>query len=91
MAPAETSEDRSAIDEAVEFIRAVLADGPHAYHEIRKAAIKAGISEATLKRAKQTAGAKSEHVAKTGGKRGKESGSGSWRRRQRKKRKIRDG
>lgn len=52
-------EEQSDLDEATEFLRLLLANGPLASQEIRKEAKKEGISEATLRRAKKQAGVKS--------------------------------
>jgi putative DNA primase/helicase len=45
-------EERGARSEAVEFLRSLLADGPHPSKEIESEARGAGISESTLRRAK---------------------------------------
>lgn len=54
LAPAPTDEEKSAIDEAVEFLKDVLADGPVAAKEIEKQRKASGcVSERTLLRAKK--------------------------------------
>lgn len=50
--PQPTDEERSAVDEAQDWLREILADGPQPTNEIMKAAKKAGIAEITLRRAK---------------------------------------
>jgi hypothetical protein len=47
--------DRSAMEEAVAFLRVELADGPRPAREVEAAAAQASISESTLKRAKPIA------------------------------------
>lgn len=49
--PPESAESRSALDEAKEFLREELADGPKPRAAVRAAAIKAGHAERTLRRA----------------------------------------
>ena len=46
------AEGRSSISEAIDFLREALAEGPQAAETIKSAARQAGISEATLRRAK---------------------------------------
>jgi putative DNA primase/helicase len=53
-------EEKSALDEAREFLRAILADGPLLTTEVLKAAKEAGISEKTIKRAKAMEGIKAQ-------------------------------
>ncbi len=65
-APADP-EDRSALGEAMEFLRDILGDGPVWSKEIKKEARAADISEITLKRAKGALGVRSE-----------KQGDGSW-------------
>ena len=57
-------EERGAQDEAVEFLRALLADGPRAANEVKAEARRAGISEPTLRRAKDRLGVRAQ---KSGG------------------------
>ena len=54
------AETRSALDEAVEWLRDVLADGPLDAKDVHRRARENGISERTLKRAKRPAGVVSE-------------------------------
>ena len=63
LAPPRDDEEKSAIDEAIDFLENELADGPQLSRDIIKSAHRAGIADRTLKRARQTAGIKS---AKTG-------------------------
>lgn len=65
--PPQSPEDRSALEEAVEFIRSELDDGPAPVGDLQKAATRAGISWVTIKRAKKAAGARSEKSALAGG------------------------
>jgi hypothetical protein len=53
-------EDRSAIEEAVEWIKGFLSDGAVKAAEAKKQAIKDGISDRTLNRAKKKLGVKTE-------------------------------
>jgi hypothetical protein len=62
-------EERSALGEAMEFLKDELGDGPVWNKRVRKEARKAEISEATLKRAKTALGVRSEKGA---------DGSWSW-------------
>jgi len=55
-------QERSAVDEAVVFLRVELADGPRPAREIEAAAEQASISESTLKRAKPIAQVTSKKV-----------------------------
>ena len=48
-----SSEEKSALDEAKDFLRQVLADGPVLYKEIQKQAKDAGVSMSTAGRAKR--------------------------------------
>ncbi len=48
-----TADERSALDEAKEFLEVELAEGPRAQNEIQTAADQAGIAVETLKRAKK--------------------------------------
>ena len=54
------SEDRSAIEEAVEWIRGFLSDGAVKAAEAKKQAFKDGIADRTLNRAKKKLGVKTE-------------------------------
>ena len=68
-------EERSAVDEAKEFLREVLREGPVEAREVLAEAREAGISERTLKRAKAVLGVE---AVKTGGYFSKD-GPGGWR------------
>ncbi len=65
-APADP-EERSALDEAKDFLLDALQDGPRHSAAVKKEARKAEVSEATLRRAKTTLGV-----------RAKKEGDGSW-------------
>ena len=63
-----SEEERSALDEATEFLRSELDDWQrHAADEIIKAARKLGIADRTLKRARKTIGAKTEKAGFSSG------------------------
>lgn len=53
------SEERSALDEAEDFLRATLKDGPRRSTAVKKEAREADISEGTLRRAKRAMGVRS--------------------------------
>lgn len=60
---AATSEDeRSTLEEAAYFLRRTLQDGPLPTKEVKREARKAGISDATLRRAKDRLGIQAEHI-----------------------------
>jgi len=59
-------EDRNAVQEAVQVLQSVLADGPVPADDAKKEARKAGISERTIYRAKDILGVKSRKVSFTG-------------------------
>jgi putative DNA primase/helicase len=61
LAPEVTTEDSSALSEARLFIRNLLASGPVPVAEVWAAASRAGISEITLRRAKQREGVTTQH------------------------------
>jgi hypothetical protein len=63
-------EDRDAVQEAVEVLRAILESGPVPSEDVKRDARKAGIAERTLHRAKSVLGVKSRKVGFTG--------KGSW-------------
>ena len=65
--------DRSATEEAAEFLREVLADGPLPQKDIEAQADAAGLSWAAVKRAKKAAGVKAERRGVEG-----ERGAGRW-------------
>lgn len=62
----QTGGDRHERDEAVEFLRAELADGPRPTREVKRTAADADISDATLKRARKTLGVKAEKEGRGG-------------------------
>jgi hypothetical protein len=51
-----SDEDKSALSEAVEFLRDFLSDGPREVTEVKKAASAAGVTDRTLRRAKDKIG-----------------------------------
>lgn len=59
----DATEDKAALDEAVDFLAATLASGPVAAKELQKEARAAGISERTLRRAKERLNVKSRRGA----------------------------
>jgi len=73
LAPAPREEEKSAVEEAVDFLEEVLADGPRPAKEILKEARNVGITERTLNRAKTQVGV----IAKRIGEQGKRGG-GIW-------------
>ncbi len=62
-----TPEERSAIDEAKAFLRAILSDRPVDAKDVQKQAEDAGISKKTLQRAKKVLGIKSKKSEFSGG------------------------
>ncbi len=56
-----TGEERSERDEAKDFLREMLSGGPVASEQIKNEARRAGISDATLRRAKNDLGIKASH------------------------------
>jgi energy-coupling factor transporter ATP-binding protein EcfA2 len=56
MRPAEIREDRSAVEDAAEFLRGLLADGPMAAKAVYREASDAGHSQASIRRAQKSAG-----------------------------------
>jgi hypothetical protein len=66
-------EERSALSEAQEFLREVLADGPGMASEVRQEAESAGIAKRTLDRARQSLGVAAERKGESG-----KRGGGSW-------------
>lgn len=74
MAAQETPEQRSALDEAVEFLKTTLSDGPRLSKEVLKSAHKAGIAEPTLRRAQFVAGVHCRRRSEVGAGRG----DGDW-------------
>ena len=71
-APAD-HEERSALSEAQEFLRKVLAEGPEPASEVKREADSAGISKRTLDRARQSLGVASEREGEPG-----KRGGGTW-------------
>lgn len=74
LAPYHDDEERSAIDEATDFLQDILAEGPKPAQEVIKAAKQAGITEITLRRAKKAAGVGAHRQNAEGHERGK----GGW-------------
>jgi AAA domain len=62
LASVSTAEERTERDEAIEFLRAELEDGPRNARDVKTAARDAGISDATLRRAKAQLGISSGRV-----------------------------
>lgn len=56
LTPTASAEERTALDEAMDVLRDVLADGPLQAKDVQRAARDAGISEITLRRAKSKLG-----------------------------------
>ena len=73
LAPAKSEEEKSAVDEAADFLREALADGPRPAEEILKEARKAGIAERTLNRAKAQLGVRTKRIGEPG-----KRGGGTW-------------
>jgi putative DNA primase/helicase len=67
------AQDRTATEEAADFLRELLADGPVPQKDIEAQADAAGLSWATVKRAKKIAGVKAERRGVEG-----ERGAGRW-------------
>ncbi len=65
--------ERTAQDEAAEFLRIILGNGPVEAKQVQREAREAGISERTLKRAKAALGVKSERLGAAG-----QQGGGTW-------------
>ena len=68
----------SAGSEAEDFVRDILAGGPVAVRDIHAAAREAGLSWATVRRAKDKLGVVSKHVAQGRGDGGRLDGHGEW-------------
>ena len=62
LGPPSSEEDRTALEDAVAFLRDELADGPRTANQIKAAAQDAGVAERTLARAKGPAGVKSRKL-----------------------------
>ena len=73
LAPAPREEEKSAVDEAIDFLEELLADGPRPSKEILKEARNVGIAERTLNRAKTQAGVKVKRFGEQG-----KRGGGIW-------------
>lgn len=74
LAPKQENSQRSAVDEAADFLRELLADGPVPAKEAKAEARDAGISHASLRRAKDCLGVTAIRQSLEG----KERGSGGW-------------
>ena len=72
LAAVTTSEERTERDDAAEFLRVELEDGPRPARDVKASARDAGISERTLARAKSQLGVRSERVGESG------RGGGHW-------------
>jgi hypothetical protein len=70
----QSEERKSAIDEAIDFLNQVLADGGQPQKTVKKEADEMGISSSTLRRAREQLGVKSDRRSAEGGKRGE----GEW-------------
>lgn len=66
LAEAANEQERAAVDEAKDFLRDYLADGPQGARDVQHAARQAVISEATLRRAKVALGVKPQKVGRPG-------------------------
>ena len=66
VAPEKGTEERSALEEAKGFLRKTLADGPAATTEVEKQAKGIGITDRTLRRAREALGIKPEAVHEHG-------------------------
>jgi hypothetical protein len=66
-------EERTAVDEAVDFLRGELAEGPVDTKEVQSAARAAGISDRTLDRARYALGVKADRLGEPG-----KRGGGHW-------------
>lgn len=73
LAPESGEESRGALDEAVDFLKETLNDGPQSTNEVAEEAVAAGISERTLKRARRHLGMRAERVGERG-----QRGAGEW-------------
>lgn len=65
--------ERSALDEAVRFLKTTLGDGSVAVEQVRRGARNLGIRDRTLDRAKQSLGIKSDRQGEAG-----QQGGGMW-------------
>lgn len=67
LAPPETDNERTERDEAIDWLRDVLADGPLLANDVRRQATKAGFSWATVRRAKDALGIQPSKTGFNGG------------------------
>jgi hypothetical protein len=67
LAVPDSTEDRSALEEAKEVLREILADGPERAEVARLMARRAGVSDRTLARARRSLGVVPRHVGRPGG------------------------
>jgi RecA/RadA recombinase len=65
--------DSSALDEAVDFLQTVLADGARSSRDVKRESLELGITESTLKRAKKELDTQTRRVQT-----GEGRGEGSW-------------
>lgn len=73
LAAPETEDEKTALQEAIEFLRQTLADGPLPAQEVLAEARKCGIAERTIHRAKAQAGVKTKRQGEPG-----KRGGGTW-------------
>lgn len=73
LGPADGPEDSSVTDDAAEWLRGELADGPRRVSEIKSAGQRSGLAWRTLERAKQALNLKAKRVNDGG-----ERGTGAW-------------
>jgi len=76
LATSQDGEKAEALNEAVEFLQDILSEGPVSAEEVKREAEEAGISEATLRRAKKELDIHSQRNNDSGKSRGKEYGCG---------------
>lgn len=74
LGPSADPEEKSRLEEAIDFLREHLADGPRPAAEVKDAAKEADIAPKTLRRAKEALGVKARFDAVPGGRRGE----GTW-------------
>jgi hypothetical protein len=67
LAPTDTNEERSVTDEAVDWLRGLLGDGPMKASDVQKEARQAGISDKALRRARKRLGIKPKKRQFSGG------------------------
>jgi hypothetical protein len=73
LAPEPGAQERSAHDEAIEFLRDSLSDGPRPSKELEQEARELGIASRTLRRARKTLGAAARRMGEQG-----KRGAGAW-------------